>query len=394
MAKLNILALTEKDLTRPFTGAARLHLSSLGALALKGHKIVCIRLANRPRGSYRVRVTDGSKKADIYIMDIPVREHFPFRQFEYVKFSSTIFQLVSDDAPDIIICETRYLHNLCSRLSKLFKCPWVIRVDAFKSLYAKQRFSWTRNYKELFLAPIAKVIYVWSTFHADLGICVSKTLENWLRLFHIHNICTIEPTYLIISHDIPNEKIDEILESLHQEFILYIGKPKLLIAMALRTPDLGYVAIGISYNDLRAVTKGYNTRVPSNITCLHLIEDSLLARVYKSAKLVLIPRPFLSGVSMASIEALNYGKPIITNKPTVSALRGFATSGAAIVEDDFTKWPLLVKKLYYNENLSANMEDAARNYFNFNLSPEIHALRMEAALITYISTQDLILTGG
>lgn len=381
MPKLNILALSFSDLTKPFRGSFRLHLSSLGALALEGHIITHLWLTtNQPRGSYRVTVFDGSKKANISIMDIPVKRTPSYRHFEFANLSSTIFQTVRDDEFDIIICEKKYLYILCLRLSKLLKCPWVIRVDAFRSLYAKQRFSWKRDRKELFRASAAKMMYIWSTFRADLGICVSKILENWLRSQHIHNICTIEPTYLTIPNNVPCEKMNEILELLPQEFILYIGKPKLLTAMALRTSDIGYAAIGISYGDLRAVAQRYNIKVPSNITCLNLIEDSLLARVYKSAKLVLIPRPFLSGVSMASIEALNYGKPIITNKPTASALRGFAASGATIVENGFIKWPMLVKKLYHNENLRANMEDAARDYFNLNLSPKIHASRMEAVL--------------
>lgn len=390
MAKVNVIALSFPDLTKPFRGSARLYLSSLGSLALEGHRVTYLRLTNRSRGSYKVRVTDCSKKTDIYIRDIPIRRISSLGQFEYAKLSSIISQMVRegcDNEPDVIICEKRHLYTLCSRLSKLLRCPWVIRVDAFKSLHARQRFCWTRDYKELFVAPIARVIYLWITLHADLGICVSKTLENWLRLFYIHNICTIEPTYLTISHDTPSGKIDEILGSPDQDWdpVIYIGKPRLLLAIALRTPDIGYAAIGFGYNDLRAVAQRCNIKTPSNITCLHLIEDSLLARIYQKAKLALIPRPFLSGVSMASIEALYYGKPIITNRPAARALEGFATSGAAIVENDFSDWPFLVKKLYYNDDLRSSMGDSARNYFNFNLSPKIHASRMEAVLTRSIN---------
>lgn len=373
--KLNILSVSFQDLRKPFHGGSRLVLSSLGALALAGHKVLHVGMGDK---KYHVlSVTDGKRKATIKTKKVFDGNISQAGWFKYKRFRAKILSVIEDE-PDIIICESRPLFLLCSELSRALKIPWVIRVDALRSLFCREIYRITRRLGELIIAPWAITSYVWITKRADLGICVSKILERKLRQLLVSNIRTVRPTHLTLVDENPQLRA---LDLIPEDFVLYSGPLKVLFDIASKASKTAWVTI-------RAKVTPFSPAKPklaNNIIQLGGVSDQELTHVYERAKCVLIYRSWpVTGISMTLVEALRFGKPSIVNSNAIIGLEDSANLGKVIVEDNILKWPDFIAKLN-SESFKQERELAAKRYYKLNLSPEIHASHMENCFLEVLS---------
>lgn len=372
----SILSVSTRDLTRPFRGGTRLILSSLGALALGGYKTTHLYLtAKKPREPYTITVTHGKRKASINIIEVFGGENSRISWFKYNKLVNGAVDKLYEK-PDVLICERRPVFMLCSKLSKYLKTPWILRIDALYSFCAVERARYTSDVNPLLKAPFAIASYVLMAKYADYGICVTKTLEKKLRHLLVKNITTVEPTHLTISEgDARVDRFELGKDAADKDYVIISSKDYRIIKLiASRAPDLRYIIIG-EHPHRRIIEES-----PENIAWTGTISDQKLIQLYENALCTIIYRPWISGVSMALLETLHYGRPCIINSAAVNLTNGYNNIEGALVTDDVFTWPTLLKKFQNDKSFKSRLEIAARRFFDKKFSPEVHVAKMKHAV--------------
>jgi len=361
--KLSILSVSSRDLTKPFKGGTRLILSSLGALALGGYKTTHLYLTSgKPKEPYTITVTEGKEVASLEIIEI------------FGRKTSWISKL--EKKPDLILCERRPLFLLSLKLSKYFKSPLILRIDALYSFWALERARYTRDIVSLLKAPFGIVSYLLMAKRANYGICVTKILERKLRSFGIKNITTVEPTYLTISEMGKQTNNDFELSKVTEEsdyVIVSTSDYRVIKSIASETSDFRYVIVG------NPPTKEIIKELSANIVWTGIISDPKLIQLYEKALCVMIFRPWLSGISMMLLEALHFGKPCIVNSAVAdSSGVEYQNINGILVADDISTWSALAKKFRNDRLFKSQSEIAAKRFFDQRFSWKIHVAKMKS----------------
>jgi len=126
-------------------------------------------------------------------------------------------------------------------------------------------------------------------------------------------------------------------------------------------------------SDLREFCTTYGIDKLENIVPIGPVVDDYLSHLYKNACGFLLFYPWVAGVSMKLVEALYYGKAIITTLHPASKLNGLVERRVVLVADDFSSILKATSHLLNDENYRLDFERKAKQYFNEHLSPNKHA---------------------
>ena len=92
-------------------------------------------------------------------------------------------------------------------------------------------------------------------------------------------------------------------------------------------------------------SEGLGLKPPDNIICMKGLNDLAFYNIIQNATMVLLPLVWLTGTSMRLVEALYFGKPVITTSVVASRLSNFANGLHCIIEDHFKNYPSHVKTI-------------------------------------------------
>jgi len=368
---MKVLALSIHDLRYSNHGNARLSLSTLGAMALGDTEVLYLNVAAREDSMSRLYVRSRYGKTHFKFICLS-SDGISQNPASYLNLKSVITELC--EAPHVILCEDRRLVLLCKTLSIKYEVPIMLRLDSLKYLYYKDLLkSSTSKLSELSKVPLAIASYIAWTAISDAAICVSKYMEAKFRSLGCSNVRTVEPTFMLLDRTsdlLSSQRVD--LNELPSNLVLCSCPKKLAIYLASKTPEVSYVITGPSAFYTREFLKNLKSR-PRNLFFLWNIGDSLLEELHKKVKLAVIARPLLTGVSMTHVQELYFGLPAIVDSNVASSLNDVSRSGAIVVEDNYLKWPSIVKTLMRDRQLLEDMGVGGERFFDKHLSPIIHA---------------------
>ncbi|WP_103667711.1 glycosyltransferase [Pseudanabaena sp. BC1403] len=106
-----------------------------------------------------------------------------------------------------------------------------------------------------------------------------------------------------------------------------------------------------------------------------------ISDLYKSADAVIVPIFYGSGVSIKAIEALSYGKPVIS---TLKGVRGLSLEYGkdVLIAEDIHAFIPLIEKLRLNSNLYNSLSDNALKYIQKYHSEEIVYSKMDSIFLS------------
>jgi hypothetical protein len=347
-----------QDIRYPIHGSARLALAILHALALNGHRVHYV----ASWGNTRNEVTE-----------VTMRSRFGESSILMVKMgrprgSSSLFNIVRvlGCDYDYVLCLDRWLTLPCKSLSTKLNVPLITYMDSPKYLHLER----LTTIKDRFLRPMALAWYTTVSLLSDATICVSKYIEDRLGKWGV-KAATVEPSYALLreSDGLVNDDDGEVSE-VGDDALLCSCPLELTTLIALKNPDVPVVVTGPQAYYLREYLKvrGLANEL-RNLHLLYNIRDRALERLHDKIAASLIARPALAGLSMTLIQELYFGKAIMTDANTASRIRGLAESKAVIINDEYVKWPAMIKELtkksYVNE-----LGVKARKFFDDVLSPK------------------------
>ncbi|MFC7393008.1 glycosyltransferase [Scopulibacillus cellulosilyticus] len=163
-----------------------------------------------------------------------------------------------------------------------------------------------------------------------------------------------DPKFLFLgSLNIPHNKVS----------LLYFLNSQLEKILKI-IPDFKLVIIGKHPSEeLIDLSEKYN----QNIEIKGFVEN--LGEVFHDACALLIPLLFGSGVKLKTIEALNFGIPIISTSYGTEGIN-LKNGVQAIIEDDLNKYPELMKRLCdksLNQKLSLESKEFFKNNYSRNI---------------------------
>jgi hypothetical protein len=368
------LVIGGQDIRWPVHGSSRLALVVLHALSLNHHKILYL-IPGSSREYEVTRVTMKSRfgESRVVMMKTGMLKN-PLSLLHVTR-------MLGDDH-DYILCLDRRSIPLCKVLSTRLDAPLVTYMDSPKYLHLER----LTKIREKLLRPVALAWYVIIGLLSDVTITVSKYIEDYLGKWGVRSV-TIEPSYALLHErdDLVKSNDDYKIDELNYNAILCSCPLDLTLLVALKNPEVPIVVTGLQayyigeYLRIRGLTSKFKS-----LHLLHNISDRALEKLHDKVIISLISRPRLTGISMALIQELYFGKPIITDTNTASRIRGLMKSKTIIVNDRYVKWPSIVKELIKRADLN-ELGVRARQFFDNKLSPRRFATYFEHALHNILS---------
>ena len=391
------------NIAEPRSGYTQLIFSSMASLGLNGHRLAYLQITKAP--------TEGgssiSAKEDIVRLNIN-GQMVRFANFRVTVHKNTTLMRMRglwknvlprvlksiDFTPELVVSEGNASHYFTRPLCQTLGISNVLRLHSIRGWYAPIIAKCSGEFNELFKAPLSILHTVVLAHLSDYVITITEVERKALQKFMVKNVSTIEPTYVRKTQIIEPKQLDKISfdidEITARPFVLYVGRVtatktpsamalKLLLKVASLTPEVQFLVVGSNTEKIKAIL-GVSLNDLKNVLALGYINDYALEALYRKASIILLPLPFLTGVSLRLIEALAYGKAIITTSNVASKLRSLRSGKHIIVEDSIELYRDWIRDLINRDDSRKSLEDNAKEYFETELSPAIHASRFERLL--------------
>lgn len=250
-------------------------------------------------------------------------------------FKSALESVISE--ADVVLLEYPFWANVVAPLCKQHGTPCVLTAyDILDTTYAKSGLARRRMLRSEVAALRA----------ADYAFCVAEEDRQYFRRLGIETRCNINPIDAVHCnpetsnkalqnfrqhHNLPSERVCLFVGSKHPP---NAEAAKIIEGIASKTPEITYVIVGTCVLPDRNL----------NIVKLGRISDEELRILYTLSDVVIVPLQRGTGCSIKLIEAIAYGKPIIT---TTIGCRGysFETNVNGIICDDIEQYPIVIRSL-------------------------------------------------
>ena len=375
--KLNILSIGStvpsmgQDISQS-SAYGRLIIGSLFALQMRGHKVLYLQLGN-PRGREEVgsieciynglklrigilrlniKISNPNISALIWFLSPEKREYIVNKLTEYLE-----------DKPDIVISENNQHWYFGKIIAEKFKIFHVLRIHSIRGLYARQlcKSLWHSGYQKRLIVlsecPLSLTYTMILAKLSDYNITLTYVEENALRKALIHNVHTIEGTYVYL----PEEINVQPFKYPNSDNFIFVTKDATIRPLFMKW-----------------FTRKIN--VPILVREDNYMNKKKWCSIIKGATIIVRPQLYLSGLPMGLIEALAYGKVVLTTSIVASKIKGLKNWKHLIIEDDFTRYPSIVNHVLGNPELKNYIETNARTFYKKFLSPRHHGKRLEEVL--------------
>jgi glycosyltransferase involved in cell wall biosynthesis len=273
-------------------------------------------------------------------------------------------------------------------LAKSLNIPSITRIHSIRGLWVKDitkyimKFDPIKAVQELLISPFSKSRNIFYVLTSDYTLTLNTIEEQYLQRYTAR-VGTIEPTYIatigeeLTTWDSDVELGDEryvvtLLDSKAWDSIRSIIGIKVIHYVSKKVPEAKFVVIGATEEDLR---EGLGLKPPDNVIGMKRLNDLAFYNIIQNATIVLLPLVWLTGTSMRLVEALYFGKPVITTSVVASRLSNFANGLHCIIEDHFKRYPSHVKTLLNDDVMRYEITKNARAYFDEMLGYERTGLR-------------------
>jgi glycosyltransferase involved in cell wall biosynthesis len=158
---------------------------------------------------------------------------------------------------------------------------------------------------------------------------------------------------------------------------------KILYFIARKCPEVNIVIAGGSSSEARR--KFGLSQIPKNLIFVGWISsDNVLKVLYDHASLVVFPI-FFRSISNRLIEALYYGKPILTNSYAKLLHNKLEHLHHVFISDNYTQYPNIVRRLLKNETLLEELALGAKKAYSSFFSSRRCGLAMKHVIESIVA---------
>jgi hypothetical protein len=367
-------------------------LATAAALAMRGHKVIHIQLGERNFTAKRVKVQIDIGTAEVEYVGIPTSQRYVIKNFSRLISEN----IISGESIDAIITMPSLSFNLAYALSSKLCAPLVLRISSI-GIYDRIKeaialFHWYHGILEL--APNLYRLTENLT-HSNIVIAHNAFIAKFLKeKLLLRKPILIYPTYAKIVQktqgqfkpDIEKwgiEKRNNILG------VTTVGRPGLgsrhdtmilgiLYTIAKYNPEVNVVVLGS--NEVEARESIGKTSLPPNMKFLGFIyDDMLIEHIYEYSSLVISP-VFFRAVSNRILEALFYGKPILTNSYIREIFPELKHGISVYISDRYEKYPHIVRSLLNSSNTLEGLTEGAKKAWKELFSGRNFGSKIEVVL--------------
>jgi len=368
-------------------------LACAASLAMRGHKIIHIQLEESGFAAKRVKVQTDTDIAEIEYIGLPTLQRCALKNV--AKLISE--NIVDNELIDAVITMPSVSFYLAHALSSKLRVPLVLRISSL-GIYAYRfkeiitLFHWYRGILEL--APALRRLTE-NLVHSNIVIAHSAYIAKFLKeKLPLREPILIYPTYAKFVQKKQNQfgfNIEKwCLERHHNVLgITSVGRPglgsrhdiiilKILYIVAKRNPEINVIVLGS--NDIEARKSLNLYHLPPNMKFLGFIyDDTLIERIYECSSLVIAP-VFFRAVSNRILEALFYGKPVLTNSYIKEIFPELKHGISVYISDRYEEYPNVVRSLLNSSNTLEELTEGAKKVWKELFSERVFGPKMETVL--------------
>lgn len=377
----------------------RYMLGSAAALSSRGIEVYYMRLA-RNSSQINIQYVPVETRIGHPVKICQIMTPFPRATITKIKdvtgsidIPPQLNRLLKDLSPEVIITRSD-AWAVAHTISKRLNIPLIIYIASIRGIKLFSFIKFAHEYKEIFMAPLSILYNAWQSHLSNLTLTWSRKMKEYLRKMGIKKVVIIRPPYARYRFTNIQKKIK--IPKPYVLTIVTINRPgeaskkieltilRLVLLTAHKVPNTSFVIVGTSQLDFKKISYSVGIDVPKNVKFMGRVSnDNLLASLYQGASLVLCP-VLLPGFSNRLLEALFYGRPILTTSIIASFYDGLINGEHAVIEDDFRKYSDIVSEIVYDEKLRGKLVVGAREYYEKFFSPEAHGVLLERVISIFI----------
>jgi glycosyltransferase involved in cell wall biosynthesis len=367
-------------------------LACAASLAMRGHRIIHIQLGERNFTAKRVKAQVDTGIAEIEYIGLPTPQRYVLRKVARLISEN----IINGELIDVIITMPSVSFYLARALSSKLRVPLILRIsslgiyDMFKEAIAL--FHWYRGILEL--APALRRLTE-NLEHSNIVIAHSAHIAKFLkRKLPLRKPILIYPTYAKVVEKTQNQfKVNIEKWSLEKHYnilgVTTVGRSglgsrhdimilEILYIIAKRNPEINVIVLGSNDVEARRSLNLYS--LPPNMRFLGFIyDDTLMERIYECSSLIISP-VFFRAVSNRILEALFYGKPILTNSYVREIFPELKHGISVYISDRYEKYPHIVHSLLNSSNILEGLTEGAKKAWKELFSERVFGSKMETVL--------------
>ncbi|MEM1510193.1 MAG: glycosyltransferase [Thermofilaceae archaeon] len=373
-------------------------LACAASLSLRGYDSLHVQLGSRfIIDKLKVQLDTGITTVE-YI-EIPIS----FAKNYTILLQQLIKEKFLEGLSIVVTSHTRLSFHLAQNLSQINNLPLILRISDLgmigKFKEAIILFNWGQAIFEL---PVAFLHLEKTIKKGDIIISHTAAIYNFLESYLHRKSILIYPTY---AKKVPKdqkttiEMIDHIKSKIDLKEPIVLGLTMIsrrglagkhdkkvlecLYLIAKYNPDITVLVIGTEYNEsLKVLEKLCN--LPNLKFLGKIFNDFVLEYLYKKASLVVIPFFFTKTITNRLLEALFYGKPILTSSYLKEDFPVLKHGENVYMFNRIDEIPHLVRYMLRSDNILDYLEKNAIDTWKKIFSDKIFGRKI-SAILRYIS---------
>jgi glycosyltransferase involved in cell wall biosynthesis len=278
--------------------------------------------------------------------------------------------------------------------------PIILRIWGIRANKLIDHIVYGKNYSEVLNFCPSILHNLMQVFGSQVLVVMDDCTKNFLnKLPLLKKINVIYPTYAALYSEGDYEKnpeIEKLIEGKEYAFsIITMSRAgstfrlqellqfKVLYMVAKKCPEINVMAAGGTANEVRR--KFALSQIPKNLIFLGWIPlDNILKVLYEHASLVIIP-VFFKSLSNRLLEALYYGRPILTNRNAKVLHNKLEHSRHVFISDNYAEYPNIIRGLLKNEALLEKLASGAKEAYDSFFSARKCGLAMKRVIESVVS---------
>ncbi|MEM4004538.1 MAG: glycosyltransferase [Desulfurococcaceae archaeon] len=358
------------------------------SLRLFGHDVVYVHVSDKYRPFMAEKVYTDAGSKDVFISWIKAST-----LLNTVLFSEYLIPPeIEGQQFDIVLTTPSTPFYIAHHIARKLDIPLILRVWGIRANKLIDHVVYGKNYLEVlnfYPSILHNLVQIWSS---QALVVLDDSTANFLRRLPVFKkLEVVYPTYAALYDNgrvNENPEIEKIIEEQDYIFsIVTVGRTeslfklqeyplfRILYMIAKKCPEVNVVIAGSTA--IEAKRKLGFFKCPQNLIFVGWVSsDDILKTLYEYASLVVIP-VFFRSVSNRLLEALFYGKPILTNTTASLIYNKLKHLHHMFISDNYLEYPSIVRRLLKDDALLQELASGAKEAYSSFFSARKCGLAMK-----------------
>jgi glycosyltransferase involved in cell wall biosynthesis len=324
---------------------------------------------NEPLEERNVFTDQGAIKVNFVQINSP-------RLFQSVMYpQSFIPSEIAEKKFDVVIANPSVPFYIARYIAKKQGIPIVLRVWGIRANKLIDHIVYGKNYSEVlnfYVSIPHNLMQIWSS---QALVVMDDSTKSFLKKLHLcKKINVIYPTYAALYEEKGQVEVEELIKrqnyifsfvTMHKTGSVFRLEQRLfqiLNFISIRYPEVDVIIAGGTLEEakkkFRLVAPPKNLKFAGNN-----LSDNALKTLYEHARLVVVP-VFSRSISNRLLEALYYGRPILTNSIAKLLHNKLEHIRHVFISDNYVEYPNLIRRMLKNEALLEGLASGAKKAYS------------------------------